>query len=524
MLGRMNEPSEVILTPSQSTAFRGARSAHGVGNVVVLYGAGGTGKTTVLEKLHAELGGRLVSCADVFEACESRHPLSIEEGLMAVVGGALDEHDVVLVDDWHVMTAALTSCHFNPRSGWVKVPSMTLAQRAEAEGKLLLVASGDQLPGPLNDRAYRFPIGQFEGADYDTLLTAFLDTADRARVDIDKVHRFAPKLSAQQLHSACAWLRARREPGTIDTEGFIEYLRQQRLTSNVALSEVQAVDLRDLKGIDDVIESLEANIVLPLEDDELAERLGLEPKRGVLLAGPPGTGKTTVGRALAHRLRGKFFLIDGTFISGTRGFYQNVHKVFRMAQENAPAVVFIDDSDVVFESGQEHGLYRYLLTMLDGLQSASASRVCVMMTAMDVSNIPPAMVRSGRVELWLETRLPDAAARAAILETELAAQPEEIKTLDMAAAVEATDGFTGADLKRTLGDAKMLYAFDLSRGREPQSMTHYVQQAARVVQTNREKYLDAERRSRAARPVRPPWFGGSTFGMDFDETPIELTE
>ena len=69
--------------------------------------------------------------------------------------------------------------------------------------------------------------------------------------------------------------------------------------------------------------------------------------------------------------------------------------------QNAPAIIFIDDSDVIFETGQETGLYRYLLTMLDGLESASAGRVCLMMTAMDVGNLPPALVRSGRIELWL---------------------------------------------------------------------------------------------------------------------------
>src|SRR6185295_9430975 len=119
-----------------------------------------------------------------------------------------------------------------------------------------------------------------------------------------------------------------------------------------------------------------------LENDELATELNLRPKRGVLLVGPPGTGKTTIGRALAHRLKSKFFLIDGTYISGTNQFYNRVHQVFEEAKHNAPSIIFLDDSDVIFESGEELGLYRYLLTMLDGLESESAGQVCVMMTAM----------------------------------------------------------------------------------------------------------------------------------------------
>src|SRR5580704_3053682 len=163
-----------------------------------------------------------------------------------------------------------------------------------------------------------------------------------------------------------------------------------------------------LKGVDDIIEALETKIALPFENREWAARLNLKPKRGVLLAGPPGTGKTTIGRALAHRLKGKFFLVDGTMIAGSDNFYRQIDRVFAAASRSAPSVIFIDDADVIFGGDKESGLYRYLLTKMDGLESASAGRVCVMMTAMEPADLPAAMLRSGCVELWLETRLPDA--------------------------------------------------------------------------------------------------------------------
>jgi ATP-dependent 26S proteasome regulatory subunit len=269
------------------------------------------------------------------------------------------------------------------------------------------------------------------------------------------------------------------------------------LASNVDLSEVQSVDLEDLQGVDDVLRSLEIHIVLPLENDLLSNDLGLRPKRGVLLYGPPGTGKTTVGRALAHRLRGKFFLIDGTFISGTDNFYGRIHRVFQAAKENSPAVIFIDDADAIFEDGEERGLYRYLLTMLDGLESEGSSRVCVMMTAMNLGHLPPALVRSGRVELWLEMKLPNSTARAKILEKYTVSLPPELRYSDLPAIIELTDGFTGADVKRLVEDAKGLYAFDRARGVAARAAGEYFAEAAGTVRENKLRYQEAEAAARA---------------------------
>jgi len=283
---------------------------------------------------------------------------------------------------------------------------------------------------------------------------------------------------------------------------FIEYLRSQRLASNVDLGEVQTVNLKDLKGVDDVLRNLEINIVLPLENDELANQLKLRSKRGVLLYGPPGTGKTTVGRALAHRLKGKFFLIDGTFIAGTQHFYQRIQQVFEAAKENAPAVIFIDDADAIFEDGEERGLYRYLLTMLDGLEIESAGRVCMMMTAMNVALLPPALVRSGRIELWLEMKLPNPEARTQILSDYLQILPQEIQEVDVAQLIAATEAFTGADIKRTVEDAKAIYAYDKAQRVALKPTTEYFLRAVEAVRENKAHYAAAEAQA-ALRPKNP---------------------
>ena len=242
------------------------------------------------------------------------------------------------------------------------------------------------------------------------------------------------------------------------------------------------------KGFDDIIQALEAKIALPFENHALAAELQLKPKRGVLLAGPPGTGKTTIGRALAARLKSKFFLIDGTVIAGTYNFYNRVQKIFEAAKRNAPSVVFIDDGDLIFENSDGKGFYRYLLTMLDGLESASAERVCVIITAMEPHSLPPAILRSGRIELWLETRLPDAAARAAILSGRLSNVPAPLSQADIGAIADASHGLTGADLRAVVEDGKLLFAHDKASGVAPRAVDEYFLEAIATVRANRRNY------------------------------------
>ncbi|HEY9228228.1 MAG TPA: AAA family ATPase [Gemmatimonadaceae bacterium] len=499
------------LLPAQATALDNITREVDAQRVAVLMGRPGAGKTSILRKLHERLGGAFLTSRDFIEASAERDPLALDETAYVVIRSWLEKRDTVIVDDFHLVSAVSCCSHAYPRQNFLAAAMVPLADLAQELGKtLVFAAEGMAIPG-LDDRVPHAAIPQFTIDDYVAL--AEYSLGGRAKqIDLKKVHRFAPNLSARQLRNSFDEFRA---DDAIDTDRFITYLRERHMASNVDLGEVQAVELHDLKGLDDVLEALEANIILPLENSDLAEELNLKPKRGVLLAGPPGTGKTTIGRALAHRLKSKFFLVDGTVISGTPHFYQHIHHIFEAAKRNAPAIIFVDDSDVIFETGQETGLYRYLLTMLDGLESASAGRVCLMMTAMDVGNLPPALVRSGRIELWLETRLPERLARRAILADLGGVLPSAFGDVDIDQLATETEGLSGADLKRVIEDGKLLFAFARARNAVAGSSTDYFLRAIATVRQNKEQYAQAEAQARVRHPVRPPYFDfvGASGGM-----------
>ena len=491
------------LLPSQRAALDSLERDIAANRAAVLSGRAGAGKTTILQALHSGMGGAYLTTREFIEASVDQHPLALDETVYQVIKVALNSHQVVIVDDFHLISLVSCCSHANPRLNFLAAALVPLVTMAQDEGKSLVFAIESVPVAGLSQRVPAVRIPAFTVEDYAQLTHAYLGAEQRQRLDVGKVHRFAPKLNARQIRNTC---EALRDAEALDTDQFIRYLREHHMASNVDLGEVQAFDLNDLKGLDDVLEALEANVILPLENSEVSEELNLRPKRGVLLAGPPGTGKTTIGRALAHRLKSKFFLIDGTAISGTPDFFNLIHQVFESAKQNAPAIIFIDDSDVIFEGGHDTGLYRYLLTMLDGLESASVGRICLMMTAMDVGNLPPALVRSGRIELWLETRLPDEVARASIVRDHCADLPSAIGSVDVEQLASKSEGLSGADLKRVIEDGKLLFAFERSRGMPAVPSTEYFMRAVETVRRNKEQYAEAEARARMRHPVRPPYF------------------
>jgi transitional endoplasmic reticulum ATPase len=454
--------------------------------VVFLAGERGLGKTTILRAFCERQGGLFIGSADVVAACHRATTELASDALTAMVEQAFDKSDLVVIDD--LATFQINSI----RGGDFVYQISRQIGFARDQGKKLVIGWSDVreidwIFHASPHRVWTVVIEPFAELDYQQFLITEL--GDRSgNIDIVRLFRHASALSGHDLHKLCALLRS--EP-IIDTVSAIALLDRHILKSNTRIAEVEDLSFEDLPGAEHIAAKLETHVAMPLQNLAVCEQLDLRPKRGVLLYGPPGTGKTSIGRALAHRMRGKFFLIDGTIVTEPPAmFFLRINAIIKEAQQNAPCVLFIDDADVLFGIVHISGFARYLLTLLDGMESATANKVCVMMTAMDVTKVPSAILRSGRVELWLETRSPSAEIRAAILKKWIGTDLNGYEDIDYMPIAEQAEGFTPADLRRVTGDARAYCAADLLAGRPLVKADSYLSRAVSELISMRARMAD----------------------------------
>ncbi len=473
----------VALSPGQREGYLQLKSYLPLSPITGLISHDGCGRTTILKMLAHELSAKMLRLADLVEKMEGFHPLQLEEAFAGVLLDAIKANDVVIIDDFHEVQLVFDHCYQPARPKVFGLALDGVVHFMEQHDKRLILGLRDYVTQPFHKQCLLANVPLFTPEDF-SFLFQVMGGGKFSHIDFEQIHRSTPRLTARQMVKACQFAN----PAALqDTERFLDFLVAFALASNVDRDEVEEVSLESLHGVEEVIRQLEIDVITPFERQDLVKKLGIRPKRGVLLYGPPGTGKTTIGRALAHRLRSKFFLLDGTIISGTGHFYQAIIHLFQKAKENAPSIIFIDDCDVLFENDNETGLYRYLLTMLDGLESKGNSQVTVIFTAMNIGSLPPALIRSGRVELWLEMKLPDMAARQAILRTYLADGVLALSDQEFDKIAVQSEGFTGADLRRLAADARNLLGYDMAQEQPPQPALEYCMKAIRQLQKFREE-------------------------------------
>jgi transitional endoplasmic reticulum ATPase len=219
-----------------------------------------------------------------------------------------------------------------------------------------------------------------------------------------------------------------------------------------------SISYEDIGGIKNEVSRLREMIELPLRHPELFKRLGVEAPKGVLLHGPPGTGKTLLAKAVAHETNANFYTIGGPEIMSK--FYgeseERLREVFKKAEENAPAIIFIDEIDSIAPkreevSGEvERRVVAQLLSLMDGM--SSRGKVVVIGATNRINAIDPALRRPGRFDREIEIGVPDRDGRLEILQIHTRGMHLE-KDVDLGVIANMSHGFVGADLQAVAKEA-----------------------------------------------------------------------
>ena len=229
------------------------------------------------------------------------------------------------------------------------------------------------------------------------------------------------------------------------------------------VTESPDVKYSDIGGIDDQIREVREAVEDPLENPEQFEAVGVDPPSGVLLHGPPGTGKTMLAKAVANESDATFIKMAGSEL--VRKFIGEgsrlVRDLFELAAEREPAVIFIDEIDAVAAKrtdsktsgdAEVQRTMMQLLSEMDGFNDRGEIRIMAATNRFDM--LDEAILRPGRFDRLIEVPEPDAEGRARILDI----HTQEMNVADGTDVSEVAvdlEGYSGADIASLATEAGM---------------------------------------------------------------------
>lgn len=250
--------------------------------------------------------------------------------------------------------------------------------------------------------------------------------------------------------------------------------------------ESPSVDYDQIGGLEAQIQELKETVELPLIKPEAFAKVGIEPPKGVLLYGPPGSGKTLLAKAVAKRTEATFIRIVGSELvqkyigEGAR----LVRELFEMAREKSPSIIFIDELDAIAAKRLESATsgdrevqrtLMQLLAEMDGFDPRGDVKVIAATNRPDI--LDPALLRPGRLDRMIYVPLPNFESRVEILKIHTRGM-NLADEIDFGQIASATDGLSGADLSAIAMEAGM---FAIRDGRESVMMSDFDKAVKKVL-------------------------------------------
>merc|ERR1712019_320948 len=236
------------------------------------------------------------------------------------------------------------------------------------------------------------------------------------------------------------------------------------LVSVMKLEKAPQETYSDIGGLEKQVQEIKEAVELPLTHPELYDDIGIHPPKGVILYGPPGTGKTLLAKAVANQTSATFLRVVGSeLIQKYLGDGPKlVRELFRVAEEHAPSIVFIDEIDAVgtkrydSNSGGEREIQRTMLELLNQLDGFdSRGDVKVIMATNRIDSLDPALIRPGRIDRKIEFPLPDEKTKRRIfaIHTNKMTLSDDVSIDEY---ILAKDDLSGADIKAICTEAGLM--------------------------------------------------------------------
>ena len=448
-------------------------------NGILLHGPPGVGKTFMARAIAGEYGLNLmhVSTGDLVSSLQGGSAQNIDKAFQT----ALDNLPCVLFFDEFDSVALRRDSSPDQESRKTVNQLLTSLEAHRGERRLVVMAATNNLeqldpavvrPGRF-DRHIRIDLP--DASARRAIFAAELDDRPAAPdIDLDELVRRTEGMTPASISKVVdsAALEVFREAAQsgqelhVDTEHLLRAIEKLGGQDRPLVEHWNWDSLILPAPIKAQLQQLQAIV----EDPESARRFGIDPPTGLLLAGPPGTGKTTVAKVLAAQARASFYPVSGAdvmskWVGESEG---NIRRLFERARANRPSIVFIDEIDAIAGrrgSVEVHDTHvNQLLSEIDGV--AGQRGVFVIGATNRPDQLDPAILRGGRLSRTILLGLPDEEGRLALLRLMTQRMPTVSVRLEEIAA--ATDGMSPADIKALCQEAALAA---MTRGSEG-SVTH----------------------------------------------------